>query len=565
MAYSPSYQNHDQLQEQLAQWQSEYPGLLSVGSIGTSPAGRPVPLATVTNLQTGPADLKPALLVDANHHAGEVTGAAACMAFVQYLIAGWGSDPEVTAILDGFTVYAIPRVSPDGAEHYLTTPHFLRSAPRPYPVPWHGRGLRPADIDGNGLILSMRWPDPAGEWRVSDADGRLMVPLAPAGHQGQRYRLYMEGLLDRDADVLGAADPRDRLDFNRNYPGSWAPDGVQQGSGPQPLSEPETRAVADFVVAHPNIALAVSLHTYGGFILRPPCTEPDDSLPREDLELLLELGRVGEQAGYPLLSIYDDMALDPGRPPRGSFIDFLYGVCGIVGFAPELWSLRQQAGLEFSYPAQLFRQSAADLEREGLQILSWIDAELQGQGWFDWQPFQHPQLGPVEIGGLDLKWLVQNPPQELLAAETSRIGEFLRVMAQSLPRVVVRDATVTPHGGGVYSVQVEVANAGFLPTSGSERGRQLEVADPIRLGLALPPGARLLAGERQQDLGHLPGGHVGGGLTGGWSQGRPVARARWVVKLAEPGPLDLTLTSGRAGHAVFTLQADGGDASPAPR
>lgn len=38
----------------------------------------------------------------------------------------------------------------------------------------------------------------------------------------------------------------------------------------------------------------------------------------------------------------------------------------------------------------------------------------------DWTPFEHPQLGQVEIGGVDNKWCLQNPPPELLEAEIAK-------------------------------------------------------------------------------------------------------------------------------------------------
>ena len=41
-------------------------------------------------------------------------------------------------------------------------------------------------------------------------------------------------------------------------------------------------------------------------------------------------------------------------------------------------------------------------------MLAWSDEKLAGQGYVDWYPFEHPQLGPVEMGGWNalLAWLV---------------------------------------------------------------------------------------------------------------------------------------------------------------
>ena len=36
---------------------------------------------------------------------------------------------------------------------------------------------------------------------------------------------------------------------------------------------------------------------------------------------------------------------------------------------------------------------------DDLKLLRWSDEQLAGKGYIDWYPFEHPQLGPVEIGG----------------------------------------------------------------------------------------------------------------------------------------------------------------------
>ena len=60
------------------------------------------------------------------------------------------------------------------------------------------------------------------------------------------------------------------LDLNRNFPAFWRQEFEQVGAGPYPTtSEPEVRAMVDFVIAHPNIGAGISYHTHSGVILRP--------------------------------------------------------------------------------------------------------------------------------------------------------------------------------------------------------------------------------------------------------------------------------------------------------
>ena len=66
----PRYQ---ELTELLEAWTAERPQLLTVVSIGRSHEGRDIWMCEVTDESTGPARDKPAVWVDANIHATEVT------------------------------------------------------------------------------------------------------------------------------------------------------------------------------------------------------------------------------------------------------------------------------------------------------------------------------------------------------------------------------------------------------------------------------------------------------------------------------------------------------------
>src|SRR3712207_1770408 len=166
----------------------------------------------------------------------------------------YGPAPPFPPLLAERAFSAPPRLSPDGAERYLTTPHTLRSNPRPWPEPEPGPGLQPEDVDGDGEILQMRVEDPNGEWRVSDGDPRLMVPRAPDERGGTYYRLYKEGVFkDFDGFERKIAKPFHGLDMNRQYPYRWREDADQGGAGPYPLSEPESdRKSTRLNSSHPN-------------------------------------------------------------------------------------------------------------------------------------------------------------------------------------------------------------------------------------------------------------------------------------------------------------------------
>jgi len=85
-----------------------------------------------------------------------------------------GEDAQVTELLSTRVVYLVPRLNPDGAELAMADkPRHIRSSTRPYP--WdepHVEGFTIEDMDGNGLILMMRIPDPHGGWKVNPDEPR---------------------------------------------------------------------------------------------------------------------------------------------------------------------------------------------------------------------------------------------------------------------------------------------------------------------------------------------------------------------------------------------------------
>src|SRR5688500_13352557 len=68
------FYEYDELTEILRSLEKQYPKLAKLESIGQSFEGRDIWLLTITNQETGAHDEKPAMYIDGNIHAGEVTG-----------------------------------------------------------------------------------------------------------------------------------------------------------------------------------------------------------------------------------------------------------------------------------------------------------------------------------------------------------------------------------------------------------------------------------------------------------------------------------------------------------
>ncbi|MCS6903727.1 MAG: M14 family metallopeptidase, partial [Candidatus Bipolaricaulota bacterium] len=452
LSYDPNrYYRYDEMVQFLHQAVEAYPQLVRLESIGKSYEGRDLWLAVVTNTQTGPDSEKPAYWIDANIHAVELCGSAVALYTIWYLLENYKTDRLVTHLLDTRAFYILPRMSPDGTEYVLKTQKWVRSSVRLYPFHEIKDGLHPEDINGDGEILQMRVEDPLGEWKVSQKDPRLMLKRQPDDLDGPFYRLYTEGrFLNYDGFRKEVAPTPYGLDLNRNFPHEWQIESGQQGAGEYPTSESEVRAVVEFFYKHRNICGALTYHTTSGVILRPYSGKPDTAFPNFDLAVYKAIGERGTDAtGYRCVSVNDEFRYDKNKPITGVFDDWAYDNYGVFAYTTELWSIAAHAGIEVKDFIQFFRERS---EEDELKLLHWQDQELNGAGFQNWTPFEHPQLGRVEIGGWRLLYTWVNPPPKFLPEECHKNMLFSFRHAVASPRLRIREFRAQPVGADLYRV-----------------------------------------------------------------------------------------------------------------
>jgi murein tripeptide amidase MpaA len=558
------FYRYDDLTALLETWVAAHPDLATLESIGKTYEGRDIWCVTLTNARTGPHQEKPAYFIDANVHAGEVTGSTVALYTIKWLLDGYGREALATRLLDETTLYVLPRVSADGAERYLTSAESLRSSVRPYPDAEAPEGFHREDMDGDGAILAMRVADPNGPFKASAKDPRVLIPRAPDEVGGTYYWLLPEGRLsDHDPakdGLVGELKPAVTpygLDLNRNFPAHWKPDTTNSGGGAYPLSEPETRAVAEFMLNRRNITGSQHYHTFSGVILRPSTVRPDADFHKEDLKRYQALGAIGtEETGYACIAIYDDFLTDKKDPHGGLLLDWAYDHLGLITFSTELWSLGLHIGLKRAEKPLDFYFGKDRTEDDEVAMLNWVDEHLGGFGFTPWRAFEHPQLGPVEIGGWHYKYVIQNAPGPVLEALCERNMRFTLRAAACAPRLVVGETRVERLGEGMWRVEAVIENAGFLPTNVTERAIAQKAAKPDKACLKPGEGVERVAGDAEQVLGFVPGraGQFAPPPISGGS-GRPNRRkVSWVVKGAEGADLTVEARSERGGTARANIR-----------
>ena len=507
--------------EWMHRWAEEYPNLVDVYEVARSFEGKPILQATVTNKATGPATDKPAAFFEGNRHSGEVTSAESTLWLMQHVLENYGTDPEITQLLDTRAIFFRPKNNPDGSGLYLHTAQSNRSTNRP--TDNDGDGLLdedPADdLNGDGIILQMRWhPRPGTDDRATmvnderDPSGRLMR-RATADEEAV-WVVGREGL-DNDGDGRSDEDGIGGLDLHRNYVENWRPEPgldrtgrgyTQRGAGAYPLSEIETRSVVVFLLENPNVSVANSMDTSVPMHLRAPSTSagPERMYP-EDLAYYEYFDSVGVSiTGYPWAGdVFHDYSSrrgqneDPlsGSPLFGHGPDFGYWYYGAIWYGDELWN----GGRMGDYNG--------DGEEDQLDRLQWDDAENDGRAFIEWTPFDHPEYGPVEIGGFHPKFFGQNAPPSVLETWARNEGLFNLYMAKSLPLLEMEGVEVEETGEmagqTTYEVTVSWRNAGGLPTA-LRQARLVKIVREDRAVLSFEgDGVTVEEGMRGVEMGWL--------------------------------------------------------------
>lgn len=587
--FREDYLPYDELTAQVRDWAEAFPELVRVTSIGETPEGRSLWLLTIG---PEPDRIRPAVWIDGNMHAVELCGSSVALAIAEDILwlhlsgdnakespADQGRDdrpdpaslpPSIADGLRDVLFYILPRMSPDGAESILAQRGYVRSVPRDDRPNRNRAYWRDADVDGDGQCLLMRVEDPAGEFVESREEPNLLL-LRQIDDPGPYYKLYPEGYIENfnGRDIPAPYFLSDnRIDLNRNFPWSWAPESIQDGAGEFPASEPESRAVVEFASGHPHIFAWLNLHTFGGVFIRPLGDGPDTDMNPQDLALYRQIGAwATELTGYPMVSGYEQFTYVAGKPLRGSLSNYAFRQRGCIAYVVELWDLFEQLGV--GTDCQRFVDRYSRFERpEMLRLARWDREHNHSRVVQPWTKCDHEQLGPVEVGGLDAVVGVWNPPYERVAEVCRAQSQAFMHVAAMAPRLIIEEVSVERLGTGagadndasdapVWRVQATVRNLGYLPTYILASAKKLAHNEELYATLS-SDGCRLdAAADGHRNIGHLAGWGRGlysglGPLIYGLSSGSDGAHTLSYL-VHGTGRVTLRVGSCRVGYVTRTI------------
>jgi hypothetical protein len=280
----PGYHDHAALTSAVQALAGAHKPLARLESIGRSRGGRDIWALEIATPGGVPPAKRPALLVAAGFEGDHLVGSEIALAVARYLLENAASDAAVKDRLTTSTIYVIPRVNPDGAEGYfapLKTGRRTNAAPRDDDNDGRVDEDGPEDLNGDGLITVMRVKAAGGEYIVDPDEPRLMKRADPKKGETGAYQLYLEGT-DNDGDGFINEDPPGGVDLNRNFAHEYPY--YKPDAGPHMVSEAETRALMDWVLARRNIAAILTFGESDNLIVPP--TSAGRLGPARELDLV---------------------------------------------------------------------------------------------------------------------------------------------------------------------------------------------------------------------------------------------------------------------------------------
>jgi hypothetical protein len=437
-----TYYDYKSLRKHLVSLAKQEPDLVRVGIITQSIDKRKVWIAEVGKGSEENRKIRPAILVVAGIEGNDLTGSSIAVSWLEQLIKQYGTDAKITELLETTTIYIIPRLNPDAAEHFFIEPK-LETSTNSKSVDDDHDGLvdedAPEDLNEDGLITWMRIEDKEGEYILDPADKRLLMEADRLKGEIGAWRYLSEGI-DNDHDEAWNEDGPGGVNFNRNFPYNYeffAPDaGIHQ------VSEPQTRALAEFVIEHPNIGIII---TYGAAdnLLKTPESEPAPgrrkprtAIDEEDLGYYKVMGELYREA------IGLNKELETASFP-GTFSDWMYFHRGRLSLATRPWN--PAVALELSSSAEddekEEEEKAKEKDRKNedkdskkekdkrneieRRELKWFD-EHSPRAFIQWQSIEHPDFPgrKVEVGGY-APFSLTNPPANMVEELVGKQTDFL--------------------------------------------------------------------------------------------------------------------------------------------
>ncbi|MGM9507835.1 M14 family metallopeptidase [Larkinella sp. GY13] len=468
---------------------SRYGALTNLQSIGKSREGKDVWLLTVGR---GTAAQKPAIAIVAGVHGAHLAGTELAVQLAEKLLAASGQD-SVARLLDTKTFYIFPSVNPDAQEQFVAKPRYERTGNGADTDDDRDGRLNEdpfEDLNKDGLITQIRVEDPTGTFIASKDDPRVLVKADPAKSETGRYLVISEGT-DNDKDGAFNEDGAGGVALDKNFTFDYP--FFTPGSGEMPVSEPENRALLDFLYKAPNVYAVFTFGPYNN-LSEAPKFDRTKTARRIVTGILEKDAPVGDQVSKLYNSQTALKDAPPMPPTKGNFAQTAYYHYGRFSFStPGWWTPKATASADTTKG----KAAAKPSDNDDVKFLKWADANNVREVFVNWQPIEHPDFPgrKAEVGGI-APFAKLNPPVSFLNEIADKHLKFMTAFVRQMPVIEVVNLRTESLSGGLTRVTAQVINRGLLPT-GSEIGDRVRFVPKMKVELRTGNGQTVVSGRKR--------------------------------------------------------------------
>jgi len=488
------YGNHAKQASRLEALARSYPKYAKLQSLVKTAGGRDVWQLT---LGSGKVDEKPAIVVVGGVEGSHLLGTEIAIGFAETILSNSSSD-SVKSLLEKTTFYIFPNMSPDAMEQFFQ------------PVKYERQGNATAtdedrdgqtnedgydDLNGDGRITWMRVESPVGEYKIHPDDPRILVKAdLSKGERGQ-YLVFPEGM-DNDKDGQFNEDGEGGVYFNRNF--TYKHPSFTPGAGEIPVSELETRALADYLFERYNVYAVLSFGANNNL------STPVSFNPQGVAQTIITGWYEADAKVNSMVSDLYNKTTGYKDPPKG----------GQTGGDVYAWGYYHFGRYSFSTPGWWVPKTKADsarnekaftLEDPGANFLRWAGQQGLTDVFAEWKTIQHPDFPgqKVEVGGL-APFSMATPPYKLVPDIVKKNSSFIVKLASLQPELDVVNLKTEKIGNGLTRITVDVINKGAM-ASHSKIGERSYWVKRVNVKFNTAKNQTIISGKKSQLLNALEG------------------------------------------------------------
>jgi hypothetical protein len=477
------YSNFKNMSQKIEALTKEFPAVCSSRSLIKTAGGKDIWVITIG---TGDKDNKPGIAIVGGVEGSHILGKELATGFAASLLKE-SSTADIKALLDKVTFYILPDVSPDATEQFFSEVKYERninsrstdddkdftSDEDPY-----------EDLNKDGYISLIRVIDPAGKFIENPEDKRVMAEADLSKGQTGKFLVFSEGI-DNDKDEKFNEDGPGGVSFNRNFTYNYEEFGINAGL--YPVSEPEVKAVADFLYDKFNI---YAVFTFGPQDnLGQPMKSSDRPNPDRRITSIMKSDEVINRL---VSDKYHEITGAKGAPVTkttpGNFMEWAYFHYGRYSFSTPAWWFTPEK----------------DKNPEA-QFLKFAEKNKIKDVFVPWTEFNHPDFPgkKTEIGGIK-PFAMINPPADTLDALISKNYKFIVAVAAMHPEIEFLDIKTENTGENIFRVTLKVHNKGVFATC-AEVGDINTWTRVMRITFEPGNNINMLSGMKVQRIGRLQG------------------------------------------------------------